>query len=456
MAETKIRIRPQTGKQWLFFGSHADIAIYGGAAGGGKTWALTVEPIRKTNKRGFSGIIFRRTYPQIMNPGGLWDAVSNIYPLFGGKSSDTSWYFDNGDFKTEINFSHMQLEKDKFNFQGAEIPFIGFDELTHFSEGQFFYMLSRNRSTCGVKPYIRATCNPDPDSWLRHFLDWWIDPITGLAIEERAGVLRYFFRQDGKFTWGSTPEEVIASNPYATKELLKTVTFIPAKLDDNPILTQKDPGYRANLQSQSQYEQDILLHGNWNAKKHFGNVFSNAQYAEWDYAKANKAYLDPAYSGKNNTSLAIGRKEGEEYYMIGRTWRRSIDELYTEILIECATNNVLRLTIESNADKKLSLKEFKIERDKLVRSGIDEKLKTALVGMELVDKHEQENKHVRILAYVKKNWSKIKFGHNSQSEFMHNLLNYVEGQEPDDEADALAGLIRSIDKSFTFSYATAR
>jgi len=140
MAETKIRIRPQTGKQWLFFASHADIAIYGGAAGGGKTWALTVEPIRKTNKRGFSGIIFRRTYPQIMNPGGLWDAVSNIYPLFGGKSSDTSWYFDNGDFKTEINFSHMQLEKDKFNFQGAEIPFIGFDELTHFSEGQFFYM----------------------------------------------------------------------------------------------------------------------------------------------------------------------------------------------------------------------------------------------------------------------------------------------------------------------------
>ena len=50
----------------------------------------------------------------------------------------------------------------------------------------------------------------------------------------------------------------------------------------------------------------------------------------------------------------------------------------------------------------------------------------------------------------------MKFGHNSQSEFMHNLLNYVEGQEPDDEADALAGLIRSIDKSFTFSYATAR
>ncbi len=452
----EIEIEPQPGKQTLFFKSKADIAIFGGSAGGGKSWSLLVEPLRHIHKKGFSGIIFRRTYPQIMNPGGLWDASTNIYPILKAKSSDTSWYFDNGDFKTEINFSHMQLEKDKFNFQGAEIPFIGFDELTHFSEGQFFYMLSRNRSTCGVKPYIRATCNPDPDSWLRQFLDWWIDPVTGLAIEERAGVLRYFFRQDGKFTWGSTPEEVIASNPYATKELLKTVTFIPAKLDDNPILTQKDPGYRANLQSQSQYEQDILLHGNWNAKKHFGNVFSNAQYADWDYTKANKAYLDPAYSGKNNTSLAIGRKEGEEYFAIGRTWRRSIDELYTEILIECATNNVLRLTIESNADKKLSLKEFKIERDKLIRSGIDEKLKTVLVGMELVDKHEQENKHVRILAYVKKNWSKMKFGHNSQSEFMHNLLNYVEGQEPDDEADALAGLIRSIDKSFTFSYATAR
>src|SRR5436305_14925946 len=69
-----------------------------------------------------------------------------------------------------------------------------FDELTHFTAHQFFYMVSRNRSTCGVRPYIRATCNPDADSWVADFLAWWIDPQTGLPIPERAGVLRYYIR----------------------------------------------------------------------------------------------------------------------------------------------------------------------------------------------------------------------------------------------------------------------
>jgi hypothetical protein len=450
------KLAPQPGKQTLFFQTPADIAIYGGAAGGGKTWALTVEPLRHIHRKGFSGIIFRRTYPQIMSPGGLWDSVSNIYPLFKGKPSDASWYFNQGTYETEINFSHMQYEKDKFNFQGAEIPFIGFDELPHFSIEQFFYMLSRNRSTCGIRPYIRATCNPEPDSWLRQFLDWWINPDTGLAIEERAGKIRYFFRQDGKFTWGSSPQEVLALNPYADIKLLKSVTFIPAKLDDNPILTTKDPSYKANLQSQEQYEQDILLHGNWNAKKRIGNVFPPATYIEWDYTKANKAYVDPAYSGTNNTSLSIGRKENDFYDIIGRTWRKSIDELYEEILLECAMHNVLRLTIESNADKKLSKKDFKEEREKLVKANIDEKLKNVLLAMEIVDKHESENKHVRIIIYVKKKWKQIRFGHNSQPEYMHNFLNYREGEEPDDEADSAAGLIRSIDKGFVFSSTSAR
>jgi hypothetical protein len=77
-------------------------------------------------------------------------------------------------------------------WKGAQITLICFDELTHFSAHQFFYMVSRNRSTCGVRPYIRATCNPDADSWVADFLSWWIDPESGHPIRERAGVLRYF------------------------------------------------------------------------------------------------------------------------------------------------------------------------------------------------------------------------------------------------------------------------
>lgn len=454
MAETIIR--PQPGKQTMFFQTPADIAIYGGAGGGGKTWGLTVEPLRHIHRKGFSGIIFRRTYPQIMNPGGLWDAVSNIYPFFKGKPSDSSWYFNQGSYETEINFSHMQYEKDKFNFQGAEIPFIGFDELTHFSQEQFFYLLSRNRSTCGIRPYVRGTCNPDPDSWLRHFLDWWIDPTTGLAIEERAGQIRYFFRQDGKFTWGSTKEEVCRLNPYASADLLKSVTFIPAKLEDNPILMEKDPGYKANLQSQDQYEQDILLWGNWNAKRRTGDLFFNPTYHEWNPTLANEAYLDPAYSGTNNTSLVLGNDDKTNYNVVGYTWRKSIEVLLDEILILCATNNVLKLNVEKNADKGTSKTLLNNRKKELIaKSDISNSIKMRLAALDINLIHEDENKHVRIKAYASREWHKIRFGYNTDPVYMTNLLNYREGKEPDDEADALTGLIRQFQAGFKFSFGRA-
>ena len=81
---------------------------------------------------------------------------------------------------------------------------IGFDELTHFSRSQFLYMLSRNRSTCGVRPYMRATTNPDADSWVADFIAWWIDQDTGLAIPERSGVVRYFTTISDEVIWGDS------------------------------------------------------------------------------------------------------------------------------------------------------------------------------------------------------------------------------------------------------------
>ena len=82
----------------------------------------------------------------------------------------------------KIKFAHLQFDNTVYDWQGAQITLIGFDELTHFTAHQFFYMVSRNRSTCGVRPYIRATCNPDADSWVADFLAWWINPETGLPI----------------------------------------------------------------------------------------------------------------------------------------------------------------------------------------------------------------------------------------------------------------------------------
>ena len=110
------------------------------------------------------------------------------------------------------------------------------------------------RSTCGVRPYIRATCNPDADSWVADFLAWWIDPETGLPIPERAGVLRHYIRIAGKIEWADRPEELMQHLPRPEElppgcELPRpiSVTFIPAKVFDNPALLRVNPDYLAWL-----------------------------------------------------------------------------------------------------------------------------------------------------------------------------------------------------------------
>ena len=87
--------------------------------------------------------------------------------------------------------THLEHEKNKYDHQGAQYPFIGFDEVTHFSKTQFIYLMSRNRSDCGVKPYIRGTCNPDPDSRVADMIEWWIGE-DGYILKERDGIVRYF------------------------------------------------------------------------------------------------------------------------------------------------------------------------------------------------------------------------------------------------------------------------
>ena len=157
-------ISAQAGPQTEFLQTAADMCIYGGAAGGGKTVGLILEPLRYVGRvPGFTAVFFRRTTPQITNPGGLWDESLNFYPRLGGTPylRAQEWRWPRGG---KIKFSHLQLATSVYDWQGAQITLICFDELTHFTAHQFFYLLSRNRSTCGVRPYIRATCNPDADS----------------------------------------------------------------------------------------------------------------------------------------------------------------------------------------------------------------------------------------------------------------------------------------------------
>jgi phage terminase large subunit-like protein len=282
MADDLIEIKPQP-KQESFLATSADIAIYGGGAGAGKSFSLLLEPLRHvTSNSDFYAVIFRRTTPQIRNPGGLWDESAKLYPLANGNPVQTilEWKWDGGG---RVKMAHLEHDKTVYDWQGSQIPMIGFDEITHFTEAQFFYMLSRNRSMCGVRPYVRATCNPDADSWVAQFIEWWIDH-NGFAIPERSGVLRWFVRVNGEIKWADTKEECISLHGFANLELddpaqvqPKSVTFISASLDDNQELVKADPGYRSNLLALDVVSQARLLHGNWKIRWDSGmEVFREA------------------------------------------------------------------------------------------------------------------------------------------------------------------------------------
>lgn len=263
-----MNIKPQSGPQTEFLSSPADIVIFGGSAGGGKTYGLLLEPLRHIDKAGFNAVIFRRTSVQVRSAGGLWDTSETIYPHIGGipKQSVLQWGFKN---KTSVKFAHLEYDKTVLDWQGSQIALICFDELTHFSEKQFFYMLSRNRSTCGVKPYIRATTNPDADSWVSKLISWWIDE-DGFPIPNRSGVIRWFIRINDELVWADSAKELTDQHPAS---IPKSLTFIPAKLSDNVILEDKDPGYRANLMALGRVERERLLEGNWKVRPSAGMYF---------------------------------------------------------------------------------------------------------------------------------------------------------------------------------------
>jgi predicted phage terminase large subunit-like protein len=313
-------VRPQPGPQEAFLASPADIVIYGGAAGGGKSYALLLEPLRHlTTRPGFGAVIFRRTSVQVRNEGGLWDTSETIYGPLALKPRESVLEWEHEPTRNTVKFAHLEHDKNVLDWQGAQIALLAFDELTHFTAHQFWYMLSRNRSTCGVRPYVRATTNPDPDSWVADFIAWWIDQqpdslTFGLPIQERAGVVRWFVRHAGELAWADDPAQLRKRYPESEP---KSATFIPSRLEDNPALTSKDPGYLGNLLALDPVEQARLRHGNWKARKSGGSLFQRAwvplledapaftrEVRAWDFAASKPTTEYP------NPDWTVGLKAG--------------------------------------------------------------------------------------------------------------------------------------------------
>ena len=276
---------PQRGPQWEFLASSADIVIYGGAAGGGKTYGLLLMPLKHKDVPGFGCTIFRRNFNQIFSQGGLWDEATGIYMHIRNaypSISRSEWRFINGLGATvsRVTFAHIDRDESLSSWQGSQICGLAFDELTHFTSKQFFYMLSRNRSTCGVKPFVRATCNPDADSWVAKFIEWWIDQDTGYPISERSGKIRYFIRRNEQLFWADTVQELWEQfdlNTSEAREEPRSVTFIASSVYDNKELLRINPQYVANLKALTEIERERLLQGNWKIKPTAGLYFKRTQ-----------------------------------------------------------------------------------------------------------------------------------------------------------------------------------
>ena len=326
-------LKPQEGPQTQFMATPANVCIYGGAAGGGKSYGLLLSPLRYKNVPGFGCTIFRRNFNQIFSQGGLWDESMQIYRGIRGadpKIARGQWWFrdKDGNIVSKVTFAHIERDEDVHKWQGAQICEIGFDELTHFSEKTFFYMLSRNRSTCGVTPFVRATCNPDADSWVAKFIEWWIDKDTGYPIQERSGKIRWFIRRNETLYWANTRQELWEQFDLQTEEERqepRSVTFIASKLQDNKELLRVNPGYLANLKALSVIERERLLNGNWKIKAAAGLFFKRTQLGDildkvpndvirwvrcWDLAATEKTEDgDPAYT----SGVLIGKRKNGRY-----------------------------------------------------------------------------------------------------------------------------------------------
>lgn len=450
-------IGPQKGPQTEFLTNPADIIIYGGEAGGGKTFGILLDPLRFVHIRGYGAVMFRRESSQITNEGGPWDTAQGLYSHlnvdFVSSPKHTARFKKYG---TKLTFSHMQHEKHMRQWDGSQIVGVLFDELQHFTAKQFWYMLSRNRSTCPVRPYVKATCNPDPDSFLRDLLSWWIyqnwkdipedlkkeGVEPGDPIKARSGVIRWFVRKDGIVHWADTREELIER--FGIKERPKSFTFIMSSLKDNPALIEADPDYEANIEALLDYEKKRLK-GNWFARPTAGELFKRQNFEildeiiednilntirYWDRAatEPNEENEDPDWTvGLKMVEMAEG------YYVVTDVSRDRLDPGDVEELIDYnvqldGEDCVLGLEQEPGASGKKEVYDYEKKYSNVVDIHIANKTKSKLTCWKPAAR-ASKRKEIKLL---RAGWN---------TALLNELEAVTDGTQEghDDQADCLAG-----------------
>jgi hypothetical protein len=213
-------------------------ALYGGAAGGGKSDALLMAALQYVDVPGYAALLLRKTYADLALPGAIMDRSKLWLTGTDARWSETdkTWRFPAG---ATLSFGYLQTANDKYRYQGAEFQYVGFDELTQFDEDDYLYLFSRLRKPeqgqlSRVPVRMRAASNPPATARGR-----WVDGRFAITKGERV------------------PDRV----------------FIPAKLPDNPSVNQE--AYRASLGELDPQTRAQLLDGDWTARQPGNYVFDN-------------------------------------------------------------------------------------------------------------------------------------------------------------------------------------
>lgn len=240
-------------RQSEFLSREEDEVLYGGAAGGGKTDALLIDLIAMcTEHPGSNTLLIRRRLNDLKKPG---SAIPRSHEMLSGRASwngsESKWTFRNG---SVLQFGHCQHETDVYNYQGAQIDRLAFDELTQFTEFQYRYLKSRVRATQpGVRTGTRAATNPGGvgHAWVKERF-----------IQGRSPETPWSVRESVQTPSGETGERDLS------------LAYIPARVWDNQALLDRDPDYPVRLASLGDSLSRALLEGDW-------DQFEGQYFTEW-------------------------------------------------------------------------------------------------------------------------------------------------------------------------------